>query len=557
MDTAAGSLSGFVIGQLLLTLIIAIPLAFVTSLALLYLYRRAVKRGMMCNAATASANVTAQSIHRRKSQSGPPVPPPRVSEISIHDATGANAWPMYLYASAYLVAGIAFAIVITLSYLRASGFGFDWLAASFLVVTYAWPIVITLCLVATLSWSGVGGVLIAYGVILASIVAAMVTHTDVEATQVLKVWLNTNLEGSVLALIFLARPIRAVGPLVAVFMISAVAGALAIVAGVGRYDQALQLAAEIGTQLHLGPIGASALLLLTGAALAGVLGWFLLRFIGTLYRQRWISDQSILVDAVWLMFTIDYGIALTQTNSIWFLGAIAAFITYKLVSCAGFKLLNAAAEPDAKAPQLLLLRVFSLGARSERLFETFAKLWLYCGSIQMIAGPDLVTATVQPHQFLDFIAGRLNRNFIDRAETLERRLEDAEPIRDFDGRFRTTSFFCHDDTWQLALQKLAKGSEAVLMDLRGFTPANRGCLYEIEELLEVVDLDRVVFVIDQTTDEEFLDRAIADGWRKVTNASPNWGMIDRRAYIFPLDERLRRHITQLVASICRRRAPAA
>lgn len=556
METAAGSLSGFVIGQLLLTLIIAIPLAFVTSLALLYLYRRAVKRGMMSDAATQSINVTSQSIDRHKSQSGPPVPPPQLSEISIQDAIGTAARPMYLYASVYLVSGIAFAIVITFSYLRASGFGFDWLAASFLVVTYAWPIVITLCLVVTLTWSGVGSVLIAYGIILVGIIAAMVTRTDVEAMQVFKVWLNTNLEGSVLALIFLARPIRAVGPLVAVFMISAVAGALAIVAGVGHYDQALQLAAEIGTQLHLGPIGASALLLLTGAVLASTLGWFLLRSIGTLYRQHWISDQSILIDAVWLMFTIDYGIALTQTNSIWFLGAIAAFITYKLVSCVGFRLLNATAEPDANAPQLLLLRVFSLGVRSERLFETFAKLWLYRGSIQMIAGPDLVTATVQPHQFLDFMAGRLNRNFISSAETLDRRLEDAEPNRDFDGRFRTTSFFCHDDTWQPSLQRLAKGSEAVLMDLRGFTPANRGCLYEIEELLEVADLNRVIFVIDQTTDEKFLDRAIADGWRKVTNASPNWGMIDRRAHVYQLDDRFRRHITQLVALLSRRHATA-
>lgn len=557
METAAGSLSGFVIGQLLLTLIIAIPLAFVTSLALLHLYRRAVKRGMMRTAASETATPASNSIERNESQGGSPMQPPQISEISIRDATGATARPISRYASVYAVAGIAFAIVITFSYLRASGFGFDGLAASFLVVTYAWPVVITLCLVATLSRSGVGSVVIAYGIILASIIAAMVRYTDVEATQVLKVWLNTNLEGSVLALIFLARPIRAVGPLIAVFMISAVAGALAIVAGVGHSDQALQLAAEIGTQLHLGPIGASALLLLTGAALAGTLGWVLLRCLGTLYRQRWISDQSILIDAVWLMFTIDYGIALTQTNAIWFLGSIAAFITYKLVSYAGFRLSNAAAETDANAPQLLLLRVFSLGARSERLFENFAKLWLYRGSIQMIAGPDLVTATVQPHQFLDFIAGRLNRNFIGNAETLERRLGDTEPKRDFDGRFRTVSFFCHDDTWQLSLRKLAKVSDAVLMDLRGFTPANRGCLYEIEELLEAVDLDRVVFVIDKTTDEAFLDSAVAEGWRKVTAASPNWKMTDSRVRVFRLDDRFRRHITQLVALLSRRHAPAA
>ena len=58
---------------------------------------------------------------------------------------------------------------------------------------------------------------------------------------------------------------------------------------------------------------------------------------------------------------------------------------------------------DDDEPTLLLLRVFALGHRSERLFDALSKRWLRAGSISMIAGPDLVTSTVEPHEFLDFI----------------------------------------------------------------------------------------------------------------------------------------------------------
>jgi hypothetical protein len=54
-----------------------------------------------------------------------------------------------------------------------------------------------------------------------------------------------------------------------------------------------------------------------------------------------------------------------------------------------------------------------LGKVSQRLFDALDKHWRHVGSIQMIAGPDLATTTVEPHEFLDFLRGRLARRFID------------------------------------------------------------------------------------------------------------------------------------------------
>ena len=38
--------------------------------------------------------------------------------------------------------------------------------------------------------------------------------------------------------------------------------------------------------------------------------------------------------------------------------------------------------------------------------------WRRIGSIQLITGPDVAHSTVQPHQLLDFLTGRLERHFI-------------------------------------------------------------------------------------------------------------------------------------------------
>jgi hypothetical protein len=185
-------------------------------------------------------------------------------------------------------------------------------------------------------------------------------------------------------------------------------------------------------------------------------------------------------------------------------------------------------------PKLLLLRVFSLGKRSARLFNTFGKRWRHAGSIRLIAGLDLATSTVEPHEFLDFLSGRLGRRFIAGPEMLDERLAETKRRRDFDGRYRVDDFFCHDDTWQMVLKRLARESDAVLMDLRGFLPGNLGCVFEINELLNAFPLDGVVFVIDDTTDLAFLHGILKQGWQAVAADSPNRDLTEPRALIFRL-----------------------
>jgi hypothetical protein len=82
-------------------------------------------------------------------------------------------------------------------------------------------------------------------------------------------------------------------------------------------------------------------------------------------------------------------------------------------------------------------------------------------------------------------------------------------------------FFCHADTWQPTMLRLVRESDAVLMDLRSFSAQNRGCLYEIGRLLDAIDLERVVFVIDRTTDRAFLESSLHSLWAELAADSPN------------------------------------
>jgi hypothetical protein len=193
---------------------------------------------------------------------------------------------------------------------------------------------------------------------------------------------------------------------------------------------------------------------------------------------------------------------------------------------------------DARVPvDLVLLRVFSLGKRSERLFNGFAKSWLHGGTIRMIAGPDLAKATVEPHEFLGFLTGHIDRRFISGAETLERRVAETKPHRDTDGRYRVGDFFCHDDTWKTVLRQLAGESDVVMMDLRGFAQRHKGCAFEIHELLNVVPLGRIVLVVDATTDQPFLRETLLQGWANLAAGSPNRHDPDPRVRLFPLNSR--------------------
>jgi hypothetical protein len=526
MTQAADPLTTTLTGQLPFILLLSVALAFPASWALVKLYRRAVVRSM---SRSAGASVAAESL---LASTGSLPPTLEISVVerasSIPAAPEAEALHLralqapWIAAAIYAGAGFCYATAMAVAFLASTKSGFLPLKFLMLVWTYSWPVVLTVNLVAASTRGAKLATTAVYFLVLAAIGAiAMASSPKLDWFQIVRLWLITNLAPTVLLLAFLNRRVRAVGPLVLTFMIAAVFGSDLAISIAGSDDDRLRSIVNMGTAVGLNAIGMLAALIVLGFALLGIAGWLFLRRIGARYERKKLSDQSITLDAIWLLFGVSQSIGLVFEGPVWILCGPLAFVVFKAAAALGFSLLGRRASERRTSARLLLLRVFSLGKRSERLFDALERHWRHIGSIRLIAGPDLATASVEPHEFLDFVSGKLARRFIDGPQTLALRISQMDDQPDQDRRFRVNDFFCYEDTWKMVLTRLVTESDAVLMDLRGFSPQNAGCVFEIDELINVVPLEAVVFVIDDSSDEPFLLDTMRQSWMRMRPASPN------------------------------------
>lgn len=264
-----------------------------------------------------------------------------------------------------------------------------------------------------------------------------------------------------------------------------------------------------------------AVLMVISLTLSAVVGWFALLWIVRRYRRRQLSDQTFLFDALWLSVSLIVSFFLMDSDHPFcYLLGLLPFALYKITVGYGLRRLAVRAEPLPKA-RLLFLRVFGSSSRSEKLFDLLAARWRYAGSIQLISATDVARGRFAPDEFLDFLSGRFAAAYIGTSTDLDRRLTGLALRPDPDGRYRIDEFFCRADTWQQTVSRLMAQSELVAMDLRAFTFERKGCISELGALIDEVPLQRVVLLIDQTTDEPLLRRTLADLWQKMNPQSPN------------------------------------
>jgi len=513
-----------VTGELTKVLLFAAVLAFPLSLAILWLYRSRVTRAM----------------HRRAQPGGgvaDPLPapePPPTGSLTITHADQAAATPApsadQLFttlrqqpahaAAIYAVAGLCYAGIMAAAALRAMTGRLGPISWLQLTWTLAWPAVLVVIMVAASSPPRrVRVVAVYFAVLLVLNGVALAKSPDLTALQLAVGWLAVNLPPSLLLALFLARPIRAVGPLVLAFLVVALAGVEGAVALAGR-PGLLGGISEVAAALHLNASLLFVGILAAGFAALAPLGWLANRWLASGYARKRISDQSVTVDALWLVCGVEQAIVLFAGEaSVWLAAFPVALAVYKAVTRIGFGALTR--RESAQAPRLLLLRSFSLGSRSERLFDAVTLHWRHAGSVQLIAGPDLATTTIEPHEFLDFLRGRLARRFIDGPVAMDRRFAEMDLAPDHDGRFRVNEFFCYDDTWRAVLQRLAAVSDVAVMDLRGFSRRHTGLAFEIQALIHTVELPRILVLVDASTDEAYLAEIARDAWRTLPADSPN------------------------------------
>jgi hypothetical protein len=239
-------------------------------------------------------------------------------------------------------------------------------------------------------------------------------------------------------------------------------------------------------------------------------GFRLLRATAGAYTRKRLSDQSLTIDSWWLAITMVAVVFATTPYGVAGLAFASAFVAYKLIVWLGLRRVHALTPPRT----LLLLRVFGQSWRSRRLLDDVGQRWRYTGPIAMIGGTDLATACLEPDELLRFWRGRLAESFVHDTAAVDAQLARLDTVPDPDARYRVNEFFCHDDTWQPMVRALARRSDAILMDLRGFSPdAHRGCRYELGVLLADVPVERVVLLVDPATPIEPLAATLHEQWR--------------------------------------------
>lgn len=483
------------------------------------------------------------------------------------------------HACKYAIGGALFALIVgSAGFVAFSQTQFNPLRAAahplqlvFLFWTLAWPVVLTTNVVAVTSrrnrWLNV----LAYFVGLAGLGGLLALIPTEAPSQFGNVslpawsgespvrlagkWIAFNLAPTLLIVVFRYRRMRAVTPLVMSFTTIVCAGVLGVIAAAFFHlDLSLRVMASLAEPLGVSAatawIGYLLLLCTLACALFAAPGWLLLVWLRNRYQRKSVSDQSLAIDSLWLLFAAFYAVMLANAGPGWALFVLLAFVVFKIAVRMGDNWLGSRRDSRELEPALLVLRVFALGNRSEILFESVTKHWRHVGNVNLIAGTDLALSTVAPHQFLAFVSGSLDRLFIRNEAAVERSLAGRDRRRDADGRFRINDYFCHADTWRALLAGLIKSTDVVLMDLRSLAPGNAGCIFEIKALLNAMPLEQVVFVVDDTTDRALLEQTWQDALRELRSDSPNKGSRSPSLQSFELGALGYRELHALLRRLC-------
>lgn len=501
-------ITGVIPFVLMVSALLAIPVTWL----LLRNYRKAVLRLMNTMEGEASATETVKKMAKPKDAL-------TINWLEAVDMKKAmlnqSAWRLVVV---HGVAGAVFALVMSCGVILESGNELTLSRIIFLMLIFIWPFIFVVFLIAGADPQTQKRWLLHYGAVyLVSAVVVTIISSGFELYNGLSIWLIYNLPATILLMMFFRRSVRAVGPLVLIFLFFCVFGISALI-GFGGDSVLIAvhfIVSSTGYNVYTAFIGLNVLVLAIGAACA----WWVLVRIKRSYLQKNTNELSLNIDALWLFFGAIYSLIAATQTWYWVFLFIVAFACYKTTVWLGLKWLKHHTNPINK--RLLLLRVFSLGKLSEQLFDMVSQRWRFRGSIQMIAGPDLVTSTIEPHELLDYLSGRLARLFINNQQAIDRQMQQLDLMPDFDGRYRVNEFFCYGSIWVSVLKRLVSSTDVVLMDLRQFSKDNAGCVTELHALIDLMPLQRVVLLIDGHTDKSYLQQTLATAWEAMDETSPN------------------------------------
>ncbi len=484
-------------GKLATLVILATLLAVVGAWGVALRYRAAMQRLM--------------SAPPENSPLRPPHPPAPsalpVSNITLADNRRAYRRLVTIFASISLL--MSFTHALTLEQLSGSA-QINWETVTILTLVMAWPIVLVLGVIERWPRHRVA-LLLAAWFVGAVLLIAWRTSEAVTLSGIM-IWMSFAIGIPLLLVsaVCLGNATRAIAPwLLPLFVLLAGAAQLGLDA--------------LSAMINSGTGGATLLsatdtfghwsIILAFALTPMLLAWWpakqLGRWLAMAYTKQRFSELFYLFTAVWALSLITP--ALGAASDSW-RGALATFflpLAWIPFSYPLLRALSPVVPQQQRAPTLLVLRVFQKDVSIQNLFDRVIERWRLTGNTVLIAGTDLAERTIDAEDIFTFIDGRLAERFIYRADEIEAKLGQFELEPDIEGRYRVNECYCHDSTWQQALDRLIAISDVVLMDLRGFRKKNKGCLYELGVLAAAPAIGRVVILANPGGDRDKAEAAAA------------------------------------------------
>ena len=115
--------------------------------------------------------------------------------------------------------------------------------------------------------------------------------------------------------------------------------------------------------------------------------------------------------------------------------------------------------------------------------------------------------------------------------------------RDRYGSYPLRAVLCHGAFWKEAVDILLDRVDLVVLDLSGLTPDNLGTRYELQQVVDRVAIERILFLADELSDRRFLTELLLDVWSRMAAGSPNATPEARSAHVAVTDD-VQRHTSQ-------------
>jgi hypothetical protein len=290
---------------------------------------------------------------------------------------------------------------------------------------------------------------------------------------------------------------------------------------------ALTLVGIIFYFLHL-PVVSVGLLELPANVLEILLFWAIFKGFVLLQERQWLPTQVLHSHLCWGALTL-YLLALTVNgrtlfgNSWWRPWALVLSYLLYIVLLHAILHRSWRSRVSRSGKRLLLLRVFGKADQSERLLDSLDNSWRFVGRIDLVAGTDLAERALGALMLEAFLLRRTDQLFLKTGYDVRQRLANLRSGLEGDLRYPVNSVYCYASAWREVVELLAPKSDAVLMDLRGFSRRNQGCVFELTWIVQWLSLARILLLTDGSTDYAALKATVHEAWSTLPPTSPSVG----------------------------------